>query len=91
LRSFSKLTSSSSVSASERSESLLGPEILNTEDLGLDLGEGETKSGSGGGDVLEGGGGGEGRVGGSGGEFLDEGVGVESVEVVDVSRGARED
>lgn len=46
-------TSRSGVGGGERGEELLGPEVLDTEDLGLDLVELDTESGTGGGDVLE--------------------------------------
>lgn len=87
------LTSSSSVSTSERGQSLLLVKVLDTKDLSLDLVERQSKGGSSRGNVLEGRSGRKDvlEVGGSSGELLDEGVGVESVEVVDVTRGTRED
>lgn len=75
----------------EGRERLLGVQVLDAEDLGLDLVELDAERGAGGRDVLERGGGREDRVRRRGRELLDERVRVERVEVVDVAGRARED
>ena len=84
-------TAGAGVGGREGRQGLLGVEVLDAKDLGLDLVELDAERGAGRRDVLERGGGGEDRVRGRARELLDERVRVEGVEVVDVTGRARED